>query len=155
MGFSEKECIGCERCGAFIPKTLVQFHKCRGTDFTKRPANVPLDTWLSIQAARQPTVQQRVRVKVETTDLFGQMMENARKNMDATFTSLDQDFERVRQDYEKVRNDFSRQKTVVTPRAVAPSENKGLLWVVVILGAGAATAAFGLLGYLILWATKR
>lgn len=45
--FSEHECDACERCGAFIPKVLVKYHQCRGSDKTKRPVNVTQDIWFT------------------------------------------------------------------------------------------------------------
>jgi len=48
-GFSENECEACERCGAFIPTTLAKFHRCPGSDTSKRPVNIPLATWLQLQ----------------------------------------------------------------------------------------------------------
>lgn len=51
-GFTEKDCVGCERCGAFIPKAFVQFHKCMGSDKSKRPANVPLEQWIEMNRYR-------------------------------------------------------------------------------------------------------
>jgi hypothetical protein len=57
-GFTPEECVACERCGAFIPHVLVKFHQCKGTDVTKRPANVPLETWLNTE---------KIRASIEST----------------------------------------------------------------------------------------
>jgi len=54
VGFSEKECVGCDRCGAFIPKILAQFHQCAGSDMSKRPANVPLEQWIAARNVSIP-----------------------------------------------------------------------------------------------------
>lgn len=53
-GFSEKECVSCERCGAFIPKMLTQFHQCMGSDLSRRPANISLEDWLRMHKSRGP-----------------------------------------------------------------------------------------------------
>jgi len=47
-GFTEKECTVCDRCGASLAIVLVQFHTCRGSDKSKRPANVSIDRWIEM-----------------------------------------------------------------------------------------------------------
>ena len=46
MPFRADEMTACERCGAYIPKVLASFHKCRGSDLHLRPANVSLEQWV-------------------------------------------------------------------------------------------------------------
>ncbi len=49
-GFKPEECIACDRCGSFIPKILTKYHQCMGSDKTKRPANIPLERWLTVES---------------------------------------------------------------------------------------------------------
>ena len=76
--FSRDEMTACERCGAYVPKVLAPFHKCRGSNKRLRPANIPLEQWLrtrsltetleyfaseSVKTPKQGSVTNRVKVK--------------------------------------------------------------------------------------------
>ena len=76
-----KDYEGCERCGAYLLKALVHFHQCRGSDWTKRPANVPLAKWVGHVGPIQPLVD-TIRAAPRTTafeESLGKMQRDAEK----------------------------------------------------------------------------
>lgn len=44
-GFKESECEACQRCGMFVPMIMSKYHRCLGTDTTKRPVNISPEAW--------------------------------------------------------------------------------------------------------------
>lgn len=45
MSYAERDAVVCDRCGMYLFAKLAQFHRCNGTDMSKRPANVSVSEW--------------------------------------------------------------------------------------------------------------
>lgn len=49
MSRNRNDFEACERCGAFLLKEFVQWHQCKGSNLSLRPANIPVAKWLELQ----------------------------------------------------------------------------------------------------------
>lgn len=109
--FTPNEMIACERCGAYLPKRLAEFHRCPGSDKRLRPANVPLERWLRT-----------------TNSIEGWIQHRATENWIKDLKSMQDDIDQMIDSYEHKEKRLPFQLTVFVGMVVAVLITTVILW---------------------------